>query len=273
MQLSVGVSVFTGRNLLFSFNYFTLELIIHFPHIISRAAATSRAFFSSLKYSNICAAFWMEQKNEKKVRAHSRRYSNFHECAHCTDVVFSLLSSLLHRARFHSFTLPKWIAALVAKCENYLLLFVCSFYFCAHRVLALFSLFVWLSGDPSDCQERLATSSSNARAEAATAAALILIWIVYESIYLNPPFYPPRKLNSSSHSRVWKGGGNELQSKRVKNYKRADDNHKSETSWNDSIVIILLLCCCCICADSTREFFLCAPAKTVISYHNVIQQI
>lgn len=95
-------------------------------------------------------------------------------------------SSLLHRARFHSFTLPKWIAALVAKCENYLLLFVCSFYFCAHRLLALFSLFVWLSGDPSDCQERLATSSSNARAEAATAAALILIWIVYESIYLNP---------------------------------------------------------------------------------------
>lgn len=141
MQHSVGVSVFTKRNLLFSFNYFTLELIIHFPHIISRAAATSRAFFSSLKYSYKCAAFWMEQKNEKKVRAHSRRYSNFHECAHCTDVVFSLLSSLLHRARFHSFTLPKWIAALVAKCENYLLLFVCSFYFfCAHRVLALFSV-------------------------------------------------------------------------------------------------------------------------------------
>lgn len=51
MQLSVGVSVFTGRNLLFSFNYFTLELIIHFPRIISRAAAASRAFFSTLKYS------------------------------------------------------------------------------------------------------------------------------------------------------------------------------------------------------------------------------
>lgn len=83
-------------------------------------------------------------------------------------------------------------------------------FFFVHIVCLRFSLFVWLSGDPSDCQERLTTSSSNVRA----AAALILIWIVYESIYLNPPFYPPRKLNSSSHSRVWKGGGNELQSKK-----------------------------------------------------------